>query len=297
MESDTAPEFYVTGNPGADTPQVRTLERDVAGLTAANPYTGTTQPIANYLANPAAEAIVHMVNADPARTPTFAMFAKPDYFLSPGSATCSPCVTQNTGFAWDHGDYAAEIDTNYAAFAGPGVRHLGLDGSGASAGPSSAGPDSGQVTVPGSHTKGTWADEADIRPTLMYLAGLRDDYEHDGRVITQILSDPNSALRPDSVTRLGECYKQLNSSVGKLGTDTLIAATRAMESTSPGDHTYLRVDQELRGLDLVRDHLALTIKGELEEAAFHDTAIRHVSEQIAACHAIIHTARRLASDS
>ena len=63
---------------------MRTLERDVAGLTAANPYTGTTQKIANYLADPAEEAILHMVNADPARTPTFAMFAKPDYFLSPG---------------------------------------------------------------------------------------------------------------------------------------------------------------------------------------------------------------------
>ncbi|HMH94197.1 MAG TPA: hypothetical protein VK586_24335 [Streptosporangiaceae bacterium] len=138
LESDSAPEFYVTGNPGPDTAKVRGLERDVAGLTAANPYTGTTQPIANYLANPAAEAILHMVNADPERTPTFAMFARPDYFLSPGPATCAgACVKQNTGFAWNHGDYAAEIDTNYIGLAGPGVRDLGLDGSAAGAGPSS----------------------------------------------------------------------------------------------------------------------------------------------------------------
>ena len=76
----------------------------------------------NYLADPTEEAILHIVNADPARTPTLAMFAKPDYFLSTGPATCSgACVPQNTGFAWDHGDYAAEIDTNYAGFAGPGV--------------------------------------------------------------------------------------------------------------------------------------------------------------------------------
>ena len=53
LESDSAPEFYVTGKPGPNVPQVRTLERDVAGLTAANPYTGTTQKIANYLADPA----------------------------------------------------------------------------------------------------------------------------------------------------------------------------------------------------------------------------------------------------
>ena len=86
------------------------LERDVAGLTATNPYAGGTQKITNYIADPAEMAILHMVNADPARTPTFALFAKPDYFFSPGSATCAPCVTQNTGFAWDHGDYAAEIN-------------------------------------------------------------------------------------------------------------------------------------------------------------------------------------------
>jgi hypothetical protein len=298
LENDTAPEFYVTGRPGPDAPEVRTLGRDIAGLTAANPYTGTTQPIANYLADPAAEAIVHMVNADPARTPTLAMFAKPDYFLTSGAATCSgSCVQQSTGFAWDHGDYAAEIDTNYIGMAGPGVRRLGLDGSAASAGPSSAGPDSGQITVPDEHTTGPWTDETDIRPTIMYLTGLRDDYEHDGRVITQILSGRNSALSPPSVTRLGECYKQLNSSVGKLGTDTLIAATRAIESTSPGDETYLRVDQALRSLDVARDRLALAIKGELEAAAFHDAAVRQASAQARSCQEIIRRAHRLASSS
>jgi hypothetical protein len=297
LESDSAPEFYVTGHPDPRVPAVRTLERDVSGLTASNPYTGTTQPITNYLADPAEEAILHMVNADPARTPTFAMFAKPDYFLSPGPATCSPCVTQNTGFAYDHGDYAAEIDTNYLGLAGPGVRHLGLDGSAASAGPSSAGPDSGQITVPHENTTVPWTDETDIRPTIMYLTGLRDDYEHDGRVITQVLSDKNSALRAPSVTRLGECYKQLNSSVGALGTDTLIAATRAIESTSPGDASYLRVDRALRKIDIARDRLALTIKAELEAAAFHDTTIRHVVPQVFSCQQIIHRAHMLASTS
>jgi hypothetical protein len=298
LENDTAPEFYVTGEPGPRAPQVRTLEHDVAGLTAANPYTGTTQPIANYLADPAAEAILHMVNADPARTPTLAMFARPDYFLTAGSTTCSgACVQQNTGFAWDHGDYAAEIDTNYIGLVGPGVRQLGLDGSGPSAGPSSAGPDSGQVKVPDEHTTGPWTDETDIRPTIMYLTGLRDDYEHDGRVITQVLAAKNAALRPPSVTRLGECYKQLNSSVGRLGTDTLVAATRGIESTSQGDRVYLRVDKALQALDLARDRLALRIKAELEAAAFEDVPIRHLGAQIFGCGKIISQAGRLASSS
>ena len=115
---------------------VRTLERDAGGLTAANPYTGTTQPITNYLADRTEAAILHMVNADPARTPTFTMFARPDYFLSTGAANCTqPCVSVNPGFAYNHGDYAAEIDTNYVGFAGPGVKNLGLDGSAAECGP------------------------------------------------------------------------------------------------------------------------------------------------------------------
>jgi hypothetical protein len=295
LESDSAPEFYVTGRPGPNDPAVRTLERDVSSLTASNPYTGTTQPITNYLADPAEEAILHMVNADPARTPTFAMFAKPDYFLSPGSATCAPCVSQNTGFAYNHGDYAAEIDTNYLGLAGPGVKHLGLDGSAANAGPNSAGADSGQITVPDAHTAGTWVDETDIRPTIMYLTGLNDDYKHDGRVISQVLARPNSALSDPGVTRLGDCYKQLNSSVGQFGTFTLQAATTAIESASPGDVTYQHVDSALRALDVARDRLAGQIKGELEAAAFGDQRVRNTGPQVLACQLLIRSAHQLAS--
>jgi hypothetical protein len=295
LESDSAPEFYVTGKPGPNVPQVRTLERDVAGLTAANPYTGTTQKIANYLADPAEEAILHMVNADPARTPTFALFAKPDYFLSPGAANCStPCVSVNPGFAYNHGDYAAEINTNYTAFAGPGVRHLGLDGTSAANGPNSAGPNSGQTEVVNSGTTGTWVDETDIRPTLIYLTGLKDDYKHDGRVITEILTAPNRALAAPGVARLGACYKQLNSSVGQFGAFTLHASTAAIESSTPGDARYRTVDAALAGLDKLRDSLALRVKGELEAAAFGDRPIFGAAGQTAACKGIISAAGLLA---
>jgi hypothetical protein len=296
LESDSAPEFYVTGKPGPNVPQVRTLERDVAGLTAANPYTGTTQKIANYLADPAEEAILHMVNADPARTPTFAMFAKPDYFVSPGVANCStPCVSVNPGFAYNHGDYAAEINTNYTAFAGPGVRHLGLDGTSAANGPNSAGPNSGQVEVVNSGTTGTWVDETDIRPTLIYLTGLKDDYEHDGRVITEILTAPNRALAAPGVASLGACYKQLNSSVGQFGAFTLHASTAAVESSTPGDTEYRTVDAALTGLDKLRDSLALRVKGELEAAAFGDQPIVGAAGQTIVCKSLISAAGALAN--
>jgi hypothetical protein len=294
LEADTAPEFYLHGNPGPHTPVVRAFEHDVANLTAANPYTGTTQKIDNYLADPTEEAILHFVNADPARTPTLAMFAKPDYYLSTGPTACSgACVQQDTGFAWDHGDYAAEIDTNYVGFAGPGVRRLGLDGPSASQGTTSSGPDSGQIEVVQDHFPGPWVDETDIRPTILYLTGLRDDYEHDGRVITQILGDPNRALSAPGVTSLGECYKQLNSSVGEFGSATLQADTKAIDGSN--DSAYAATDQALRGLEVARDRQAGLIKGELEDAAFWGRAISQAGPQAQACQLIIHRADQLAS--
>src|SRR6266581_51617 len=294
LESDSAPEFYVTGNPGHDDPAVRTLERDVSGLTASNPYTGTTQPITNYLADPTEEAILHMVNADPARTPTFALFAKPDYFLTPGSTTCSPCVTQDTRFAYNHGDYAAEINTNYLGLAGPGVKPLGLDGQAPATGPNSAGPNSGQVVVANSGTTGTWVDETDIRPTLIYLTGLKDDYEHDGRVISEVLSSPNRALGAPGVASLGACYKQLNSSVGQFGNFTLQASTAAVESSTAADAEFRTVNAALAGLERLRDALAQRVKGELDAAAFGGQPVIGAAGQAGACRGIIAAAGALA---
>jgi hypothetical protein len=296
LENDTAPEFYVTGNPDPNNSAVRKLEHDVAGLTFNNPYVDRVQNITNYLASPAEEAILHMVNADPARTPTFAMFAKPDYFLQDLGPTCpaAGCITQNTGFAWDHGAYAAEINTNYLGLAGPGVKHLGLDGTSAPFGPNSAGPNSGQEVVANSGTTGTWVDETDIRPTLMYLTGLTDDYIQDGRVITEVLTDPNQALGAPGVASLGACYKQLNSSVGQFGNFTLQASTAAVESSTPGDGEYKLVNGALTGLDQVRDALAIKIKDDLNAAAVSDTTIHGAGGLTIACQAIINAAGALA---
>ncbi len=156
---------------------------------------------------------------------------------------------------------------------------------------------SGQVTVPGSGTTGTWLDETDIRPTLLYLTGLRDDYQSDGRVITQILTNASSALRPAAVTALGACYKQLNSSVGEFGTATLQAATKAAESTSPSDTTYTCTDSALSALEQARDHLAEVIKGELSAAAFQNRPVPAAAVQTAACQAIVTAAEHLSASS
>ncbi len=297
LENDSAPQFYVTGNPSASSAAVRRLEKDVSGLTANNPYSGNgNERVANYLADPTEEAILHMVNADPARTPTFSLFGKPDYYLQDFGPTCSgPCVRINTSFAWDHGAYAPEINTNWVGFAGPGVEANGLDGSGPGQGPNSAGPNSGQGTIPAAGTKGTWTDETDIRPTLIYLTGLEDDYTHDGRVITELLSHPHGQLHSPQVAALGACYKQLNSSVGQFGTATLQADTAAIETTSTGDATYTHTVAKLTGLDQQRNELAQQIKGELENAAFQGESIENPHGLAQSCAALIDQATAMAA--
>ena len=71
-------------------------------------------------------------------TPTFVMFADPDYFF----LTCGPDAVEDPGFAWNHGGVAPEI--------GPCVKAQGVDDD-------------------------TWSDHTDIRPTMLVLLGLRDD--------------------------------------------------------------------------------------------------------------------------
>ena len=116
-------------------------------------------------------------------------------------------------------------------------------------------------------------------------------------MISQILSHPNAALRPSAVTTLGECYKQLNSSVGEFGAETLIASTRAIESSAKGDKTYLSVDSKLKSLEVARDKLAEQVKGELEAAAFSGRRISGAGAQTRTCEGLIAQATRLAASS
>ncbi|HLY84229.1 MAG TPA: hypothetical protein VKQ71_14670, partial [Acidimicrobiales bacterium] len=298
LHADSAPQFYVTGNPAPSSPAVRQLEHDVAGLTANNPYSGSSnEKITNYLADPIEQGILHIVTADPARTPTFTLFAKPDYFLSPGAANCAAaCVSVNNGFAYNHGDYAPEINTTWLGLVGPGVAHKGVDGLGPSQGPNSAGPNSGQGTIPGSGTTGTWADHTDIRPTMLYLVGLKDDYINDGRVLTEDLTQIKDTLRGHRLEALAKAYKQLNASVGQFGTSTLIAATRAMESATPGNRAFGIVEKRLAQLQKARDRLATTIKVELTAASFDNKRIgpSDVASQTRDAEKLIDAARDLA---
>ncbi|HEY8301904.1 MAG TPA: hypothetical protein VIG48_08400, partial [Jatrophihabitans sp.] len=103
---------YVHGQPSANDPSVRQLERDTAAMTADNPYSGAVgQHIVNYQAGTAEQRILHMQTSDPLRTPTYSMFPVPDYYFS----TSGPAQSINSAYAWNHGYYSPNIDVTWAA--------------------------------------------------------------------------------------------------------------------------------------------------------------------------------------
>jgi hypothetical protein len=197
--------------------------------------------------------ILHMVTADPARTPSLVMFGDPDYFLFAGAPNCnSPCVTENPGFAWNHGDVQPEIVTTWLGMVGPGVGDDGVDGE-------------------------TWSDHTDIRPTIMLLTGLKDDYGHDGRVLSEELAGsalPSSMRGNGNIFRkLAQSYKQINACVGQFGLGTLRMSNSALSSNDPGDATYNQLENNLANLNAQRDSLASQMIQILEDAAFNGKTI------------------------
>jgi hypothetical protein len=266
--------IYVHGQPAPNDAAVRQLERDVAHITADNPYSGTTgERIVNYQAGQLEQRILHVETADRLRTPTFSVFPKGDYFFSQGPQNCTnPCVSTVSRFAWDHGYYSPNIDITWTGIVGPNVAVRGLDGPDVSDGAAVIDP-SGNSTVPAFSKIGTWADETDTRPTMLSLVGLKDDYQTDGRVITEVLDRVPRALR--GTEALGACYKQLNGGVGTLATNTLLAESKALASGSSADDSqFTRTQQALLLLANARDPLATQIKTTLSRAAFDGVAPR-----------------------
>jgi hypothetical protein len=182
---------------------------------------------------------------------------------------------------------------------GPGVKNLGLNGNGPGAGPNSAGPSSGGPALVSSETNsGIWMDHTDAQPTLMALVGLKDDYTPDGRVLTEIMTNPPTATQTSTFLPLATCYKQLDSSVGDFGSDTLAADTQALESgTSTNDSTYTTFSSQLASLGTQRDALATTIKDELFNAEFNNTPLpASASNDLTQCNAILAEAAALAGN-
>jgi hypothetical protein len=245
---------YVHGQPAADDPAVRQLERDTAAMTADDPYTGVNgERIVNYQAGALEQRVLHMQTADPLRTPTYTIFPKPDYYFG----TSGPNLQITPRYAWNHGYYSPNIDITWVGMAGPGVANNGLDGPSPTGGNEQQDPNSAH-TVPEASTVGTWVEETDLRPTMLHLVGLTDDYQTDGHVVTQALASVPAPLA--AVEELAAGYDQINSSVGRFATDTLIADSAALASGASGDdHAYVAEQAILRGLANDRDGPALRL--------------------------------------
>ena len=249
---DSAPTIYVhndpNGPPGPTDPKVRGLERDMAGLTIANPRTGGTDKVPQHIVDQTTQDILHMTNTDPLRTPSFTLFADADYFFQIQSCSVSEspgCPRVNPAFAWNHGDDNPEIAQTWLGLVGPNVRNLGETGS-------------------------TWTDHTDVMPTMLSALGLSPDYPPDGDVYTQAL-DP-SALptgvqsRLSTFQQLSEVLKQLNAPFGQFGHDAEVVSTTAVKATDPA--VYDRWTAQLASCRDHRNAVADQIQAMLNDATF-----------------------------
>src|SRR5215469_6806335 len=124
------------------------------------------------------------------------MFGNADYFFQSGGPITPVFDVPVNGNAWNHGGIQPEIANIWLGMVGPGVRK----------GSHSADNGEGESAVI------EFSDHTDVRPTVLALLGLRDDYSHDGRVLIEALRPwalPD-AMRADfdKLVRLGRVYKQ-----------------------------------------------------------------------------------------
>jgi hypothetical protein len=288
VHSDVAPNVYINGNPSQTDPATRQLEREMAQLHWTNPYTGQDQHnIMVALADKTEMKTLHMITADPFRTPTFTPFADPDWFFfaSGSPATCAtdaacasvPARTSQS-FAWNHGSIQDQIASTWAGYVGPGVRNMG-------------------------GVNSVWTDHTDHRPTVLTLLGLKDDYQTDGRAVTEIANEnalPVSLrVHHPSLERLGDTYKQLMASFGSFSIDTLMASTHALASNSPGDQTYTDIESAIAVLTDQRNALASEIRTGLNQAEFGDVKLseNQIKAWIQASNGLLAQAQSLAASS
>jgi hypothetical protein len=125
-----------------------------------------------------------------------------------------------------------------------------------------------------------FSDHTDIRPTLLSLAGLSDDYAHDGRVLFEVLQDaalPSGLLQHrTTLERLARAYKAINAPRGSLGRVSLKLATGAIAGDDAGYNAYVG---NITALTSKRNSIAAGMIQMLEAAAFADQPIDEAQAQ------------------
>jgi hypothetical protein len=248
LHFDDAPAVYLLPSSAGVRPtaaDARKFEQAAATLIdPRNNNTGQSTPLMQRMADPVEMKLLHMITGDPNRTPSFIYFGNADYFFQTFG---SPDFAQNSGFAWQHGDFQPDIVTSWLGLVGPGVLNLGVDDT-------------------------TWASHADTRPTTLALAGLQDDYVSEGRVLFEDV-DPgflaqSSRAHHGTLVKLAQEYSQIDAPVGQFGLDTLKISTTALASSSSGDATYSSLESQLAGYGLQRDSLASQMISAINGAEF-----------------------------
>jgi hypothetical protein len=258
VHSDDAPTVYINGNPAQTDPVSRTLAHDLDALVALNPITGTTDKLSQLIADQAEMKLMHMVTVSAARTPTMTMFGNDNYFFQTAAGgacvNAADCIFVGPNFAWNHGDFQKDITRSWLGIVGPGVQNLG-------------------------RSDAIFSDHTDVRPTLMALVGLTDDYIHDGRVLAEWIHDsalPSRIRRDrDNFVELARVFKQLNAPLGTLGRASLVWANRSVTGT---DQTYASYLRQIADITAQRDALAGTIKMVLDRASFGHQAAAEFAE-------------------
>ena len=168
----------MNGNPVRTDAALRKLERDAAAVQVNDPYVSSSNEPAHAVPRrqgrredaahgdrgSAADAVVHVVRA--IRTSSS---REPRTQVRPARLNCrlvAPGVS-SASTTTSRGATAmrpTDIGATWLGMAGPGVENLG-------------------------QTSKVWSDHTDIQPTMLALAGLKDDYAPDGRVLTEFLEN------------------------------------------------------------------------------------------------------------
>ena len=148
------------------------------------------------------------------------MFGNPDFFfqLSNPCTNVKECVAP--AFAWNHGDVQQEIGNTWVGMAGPGVAKGGVDSK-------------------------TWTDHTNVRPTILSLLGLKDDYTDDGHVLVQALKTKpavHSAARRSQLS--SRPTTEVNSPFGQFALANT-SSTLALKSTD--ETQYNSIEDPDRG--------------------------------------------------
>lgn len=149
------------------------------------------------------------------------------------------------GFAWNHGGVLTEINTTFLGLVGPGIAQQGIQDA-------------------------VWSDHTDVRPTMLLLTGLKDDYAHQGRALVEALKD--NAL-PMALLSSGSNFILLG---GGLQADHGTSREAWPRKPACVDQSagwrrpdLLQVGNELAALTDQRDTLAAQIIQLLEDAEFN----------------------------